>query len=307
MKKVVVIGANGFLGTNLSLSLSHQGYQVIALVDKRFPYDKLSGVNSLSCIEFSLENLQNLYGDKRFDGADMIYHMAWAGVNSTYKNNSELQVQNVMYGLYVMQFAEALNIKRILVPGSAAECSCGESVINGNNMPAPSDMYSASKAATHLICDTYCRQHGLELIWTQITSIYGPGRNDNNLITYAIKSLLNRECPSFTGLEQEWDYLYIDDLIEALIALGENGIGGKVYPIGSGTHQQMNEYVRVIRDLIDPSLPVGIGDLPYKNPDKIDNQIMDISELHKDTGFVPKMSFEEGIARTIDYFRKQQS
>lgn len=155
-------------------------------------------------------------------------------------------------------------------------------------------MYSASKVATKYICQTFAKQQGLELIWTAITSIYGPGRNDNNLITYAIKSLLKGEKPSFTKLEQKWDYLYIDDLIDALIATGEKGIGGKTYPIGSGEHRQMSEYVKIIRDHIDESLPLGIGDLPYKNK-TIDNQILDISSLQQDTGFQPKVTFEQGL------------
>ena len=118
-----------------------------------------------------------------------------------------------------------------------------------------------------------------------------------------VKTLLKGEKPSFTGLEQEWDYLFIDDLIMALIALGRKGIGGKTYPIGSGKHQQMAEYVKTIRDEINPSLPLGIGDLPYKNPDKIDNQILDISELINDTGFKPTIDFRTGIETVISYFK----
>ena len=131
-----------------------------------------------------------------------------------------------MYGLSVLQLAGRNGIKRIVIPGSASEYACGSGVIDGKGMPSPSDMYSASKVATKYICQTFAKQQGLELIWTAITSIYGPGRNDNNLITYAIKSLLKGEKPSFTKLEQKWDYLYIDDLIDALIATGEKGIGG---------------------------------------------------------------------------------
>lgn len=66
----------------------------------------------------------------------------------------------------------------------------------------------------------------------------------------------------------------------------------------------MIEYVQEIRSLIDPDLPIGIGDLPYKNG-KIDHQILDISELKRDTGFVPEFSFEKGILLTIEFFKKQ--
>lgn len=303
MKKVLVVGANGFLGSRLSIALSDQGYQVVALVDKRFPYDSINGKDGIITVEFILEEIEALNDSPILSDIDTLYHFAWAGVNALARNESEIQVQNVMFGLKVMEFAHHHQIRRVIVPGSAAEVSCGTGIITGKEKPAPSDMYSTAKVATRYVCQTYARQHNIDLIWTLITSIYGPGRNDNNLISYIIQTLLMGERPSTTGLEQKWDYLYVDDLIEALVLIGEKGVGGRVYPIGSGEHKQMREYVEIIRHLIDPSLPIGIGDIPYKNPNIIDNQILDISDLMADTGFSAKYSFERGISESIKYYK----
>lgn len=303
MNKVAIIGANGFIGSHLSLHLSANNYEVVALVAKGFPYENLKDKKGIICLEFSFEDLESLNHHPSLDGCSMIYHTAWAGVSTTYKNDAMTQVQNIQYGLKVLDFALENKIPRVIVPGSASEYACGQEKITGHNMAAPSDIYSATKVATRYICQTYARQHGLVFIWTAITSIYGPGRNDNNLITYAIKTLLKGEKPSFTGLEQQWDYLYIDDLMGALQAIGEKGVAGKIYPVGSGIHHQMRKYVEILRDEINPNLPLGIGDLPYKNA-TIDNQILDISELKEDTGFEPQFSFDEGIKRTIEYFKQ---
>lgn len=302
-QKVAVLGANGFIGSRLCLGLAEQGTTVLALVDKNFSYSHLQDNKGITCIEFSLQEVESLYNHELLRDVDFLYHMAWAGVHANFRNDAEVQAQNIIYGLKVMEFAEHQKIKRVLIPGSAAEVSCGNGIITGKESAAPSDLYSASKVATRYLCQTYAQKYDIDLIWTLITSIYGPGRDDNNLISYAIKMLLKGEKPSFTRLEQDWDYLYINDLIQALIALGKKGIGGKVYPIGSGEHQKMKEYVTTIRDYIDPSLPLGIGDLPYKNPDIIDNQVLDISELIHDTGFMPFMDFRKGIIKVIDYYK----
>ena len=299
--KVIIIGANGFIGRHLSQHLAAQGYEVVALVAQGFTYDFLLGKERITCLEFTFDSLSSLNGHPVLAGAQIIYHMAWTGVSTTYKNEAMTQAQNILYGLKVLEWADANGIRRVIVPGSASEYACGQGVIDGHNQPAPSDLYSASKVATRYVCQTYALQHNIDFIWTAITSIYGPGRNDNNLITYAIKTLLRGEKPSFTGLEQQWDYLYIDDLMSALQAIGERGHGGKIYPVGSGEHRQMCEYVKVLRDLINPALPLGIGDMPYKNK-TIDNQILDTSELRADTGFEPHYTFEQGIALTIQYF-----
>ena len=301
MQKVIVIGANGFLGSHLTLQLADKGNEVLALAYEGTEYGFLNGKEGIICKEFTFDNINDIDAC----GYDTIFHMAWAGVSTTFKNEALTQAQNILYGLKVLEFAEKNLIKKVVIPGSAAEVSCGQGVITGYETPAPSDLYSASKVATRYVCQTYARQHNIELVWTLITSIYGPGRNDNNLITYAIKTLLKGEKPSFTGLEQQWDYLYIDDLISALIALGEKGKGDKVYPVGSGEHRQMNEYVHMLRDMIDPELPLGIGDYPYKNPDKIDNQVLDITALKEDTDFVAHYTFERGVAKTIEYYKSQ--
>lgn len=306
MKKVLVLGANGYLGSRLALALADKRYEVVAFVDKRFPYQMLLNVPGIEAVEFVLEHIEDLNGHPSLNGVDTLYHFAWAGVNAQVRNEEEVQVQNVMFGIKVMEFAAQHDIKRVIVPGSAAEVSCGDGVITGKEVSAPSDMYSAAKVATRYVCQTYARLHNIELIWTLITSIYGPGRNDNNLISYAIQSLLKAEKPSFTGLEQQWDYLYVEDLLEAMILLGKKGIGGKVYPVGSGEHQQLKRCVEIIRNLINPENSVGIGDLPYKNPNKIDNQIMDITELKTDTGFNPQWDFEHGIAVVINDYKNKQ-
>lgn len=303
MRRIIILGANGFIGSRLTKYLAERGYEITAMVDGRYNYQFIKNIRHVRCLEFSLETLEQLNDDNSYEGIDFCYHLAWAGVNAKYRNDNEAQLQNINHSLKVIDFCKAHQIKKLLIPGSAAEVSCGNSVITGHDIPAPSDMYSATKVAVHYICKTYAEQNGIDLIWTLITSIYGPGRDDNNLLSYAIKSLLKNEKPSFTGLEQKWDYLYIDDLIIALEALGNRGFGGKCYPVASGQFHQMKEYVEIIRNFINPNAALGIGELPYKKPDKIDNQVFDISELTADTGFTPRMSFEEGIKKTIEYFK----
>lgn len=304
MRKVLIIGANGFLGNELTRYLLEKDIEIVAFVPTGFDYSNVSCLPGVICVEFTFGSLESLDQIEPVKGIDTIYNMAWIGVNAKDRNNAPLQLSNVKCNLEVAEYAKRNGISRLVVPGSAAQYACSGRVIDGTGSPAPSDMYSAAKVATYYYLSTYCSLNGLELIWSLVTSIYGTGRDDNNLLSYVIKSFLKGEKPLTTNLEQRWDYLHVDDLITALYLLGQKGIGGKIYPIGSGESKTLREYVEIIRDTMKSNIQIGFGDIPYKNS-KIDNQVLDISAIRNDTGFMPMHTFEEGIKDTITFFQNQ--
>ncbi len=305
MDKAIIIGANGFLGNKLARYLLQHNIRVTAFVPAGFDYANVSSLSGVVCREFSFGSLDILDSDDAVRDADTIYNMAWIGVNAKDRNNASLQLKNVACNLEVAEFARRNGIGRLIIPGSAAQYACSGRVIDGCGSPAPSDFYSAAKVATYDFIKSYCEFEGMELIWPLITSIYGTGRDDNNLLSYVIKSLLKGEKPSTTELEQRWDYLHVEDLMKALYLLGLKGKGGKVYPVGSGESRTLREYVGIIRDSINPELEIGTGEIPYKNG-VTDNQVLDISSLKEDTGFRPSYTFTDGIQEVINFFRQQQ-
>ena len=121
----------------------------------------------------------------------------------------------------------------------------------------------------------------------------------------SIKKMLKNETPEYTKAEQIWDYLYAEDMAKALYLVSEKGINNSIYCVGSGVSKVLKEYIEEIRNQINPELELKIG---YK--DYAENQVMnlsvDISDLTKDTGFVPEIDFKEGIRRTINWYKEKQ-
>lgn len=305
MRKVVITGAGGFIGRNLTRRLLQENILVygidIEAAQERILAD--AGVTPL-CVDIG--DKRELANILKTAQPDVFYHLAWAGVSTDVKNEVGTQVSNILLAMTVLEACEEAGCEHVIIPGSASEYAyCGQT-IDGQNAPAPGDAYAASKAAAQVLCQWYARQHGLNLNWLLIGSIYGPGRNDSNILTYTIKALLRGEEPQYTKLEQLWDYIYIDDLIEALYLLGLHGKPDGVYPIGSGQARPLAEYIRQIQAEIAPDAPLGIGALPYKFGSKPDNSVLDITSLREDTGFAPQVTFEEGIGQTIAYFREME-
>ena len=87
--------------------------------------------------------------------------------------------------------------------------------------------------------------------------------------------------------------------------MAESGRDGAIYPVGSGRIRPLREYFEALRDAIDPSLPLGLGEIPYP-PNQVMHLEADISELTRDTGFEPSTSFEEGIREVVRQYRQRQ-
>lgn len=305
MKRTVITGAGGFIGRNLTKRLLRENIQVYG-IDIDSAQERILAEENVIPLSVDIGNKKELSNILKVVKPDVFYHLAWAGVSTDIKNEVGMQVANIPLALTVLGACREASCEHIIIPGSASEYAyCGQ-VIDGQNRPAPGDAYAASKAAAQVLCQWYARQYGLNLNWLLIGSIYGPGRDDSNILTYTIKALLHGEEPKYTKLEQMWDYIYIDDLIEALYLLGLHGKPDGVYPVGSGQVQPLANYIRQIQAEIAPDAALGIGALPYKFGSKPDNSVLDITKLQKDTGFIPQVLFEEGISRTIAYFREME-
>ena len=302
MSTVVITGADGFIGSHLCRAYSEAGYDVAALVLPDSPtagrIKNLQGVTVLPC---DFQNLVGIASQIPQEPA-AFYHLAWGGVSPEERNSIQVQFPNLQLSLDAVQLAGTIRAKRFVLPGSTMEYMYGDGEITGHDVPTPQNLYGATKIAARYLCEALARQIKVPFIYAVITGVYGADRRDNNVIFYVIDQLLSKKKPALTELRQKWDYIHIDDLTQALILIGQKGIPGKCYAVGHGDNISLSEYVIQIRDMIDPALPLGIGEIPYQS-ECLPRSCIDISELQRDTGFEPKISFPVGINNVIDQIR----
>ncbi len=298
MKTVVLTGGTGFIGSWLVKTLLEQSVEVIVLVRN---IDKIKQeLGKIRAIEFDSEEYFRLQSQK--EPIDVFYHLGWAGVATSDKNDCDLQMKNIDFSMKMLEYAEQIGAKKFVGIGTVAEYAFCENILDVNAKQTPNDMYGAAKTATHYLLETRARILDIPFIWTVVPSTFGEGRRDNNIITYTIMSLLRGEVPRYGYLTQMWDFLYVGEVARALYLIGESGQTGKTYAIGSGVFKPLKDYIMMIRDIINPNLELGIGEIPALS-DKAFSSCVSIYDLTKDTGFVPRITFEEGIKRTIDYYR----
>lgn len=303
MNKVIVTGGTGFVGKWLTAELTKQGIEVIVLARKHSVKEESLNGSRVKYILYDSEEYEHLAVEEQ-GNIDVFYHLAWGGVSAEEKNDCEIQLNNIGFSVKMLELAGRLNVGKFIATGTVAEYSMCESIMDVNARQTPNDMYGAAKTATHYMLETRARMLGIPFIWAVLPSTFGEGRRDSNIITYTIVSLLRKEKPCYGDLMQMWDFLYVAEVARALRYIGEKGITEKNYAIGSGIFKPLKNYIETIRDIIDPALPLGIGEVPSLSK-KAFSSCVSIYDLTKDTGYIPEIGFEEGIRRTIPYYREK--
>lgn len=299
MKRVAITGTTGMIGRALAELLMSEGIEVLLLGN---PRSKRLGNMAKGPLATTAPCSIDAYADfvPPDDRTwDVFYHLAWSGTFGDTRNNLSAQAHNIQHSLDAVDLAHRLGCKTFIGAGSQAEYGRVDGVLGPDTPANPENGYGIAKFAASRMTLLRCEQLGLRHVWMRIISAYGPYDGAQTMISTTIAALLKGEKPILTPCEQQWDYIYQDDVARAMMLAGKKGRHGAVYPLGSGQTRPLREYVETIRDAIDPALPLGIGERPYA-----ERQVMrleaDISALTEDTGFTPQVEFSRGVRLTVE-------
>lgn len=302
MKKAIVTGANGFIGTALCKALCEKGIQVIAVV--RNEDENISGINNLaglSIVYADLSEFNNLHSLIKDNDVDVFYHLAWVGSAGPLRGDYEVQLNNVKYTCETVKASKDIGCKRFVFASSIMEYEI-QAVMESEMVPSINTLYSTAKVSADYMARTLANHLGIEYIRAVISNIYGPGELSPRLINTSIRKILNNEHCSFSAGEQMYDFIYIDDAAKEFVCIGEKGVNNRTYYIGSQNPKKLKEFLIELGDTVNPEVKLGIGELEF-NGVTLSYDEFDINAVKNDTGFVPEISFKEGIKRTADWIK----
>lgn len=305
MNRVFVTGAAGFVGSNVLRRLMTEGREVAVLLrsssDRRRIDHMLGRCTVIAGDLTDVEAMRPALSRFAPDGA---IHLAWEGVKGA-DRNSDVQLRNIHASFELYRLAQDVGCRHFVGLGSQAEYGPLAGRISEDAPKNPTTVYGAAKLATGIVLERSAATAGRSFAWMRLFSSYGPDDDPSWLIPYMVGRLLAGEKPSLTRAEQVWDYLHVDDVAAGIIAALDSASCG-VFNLGSGQARPLHEIITMIRDRIDPSLPLGFGEVPYR-PDQVMHLEADISRLSAASGWVPRVSLEAGIAATVDWYRNKGS
>ena len=307
MKNVVITGATSMIGASLVHSLveNNAAERIYAVVRRGCTkLSRLPDSNRIIIVECDIEEYKKLPSLIRIF-CDVFYHFAWLATGKSGIRNAAIkqQEQNIGFALEALSAAKALHCSKFIGAGSQAEYGpLNLSCIAPDSPTNPVEAYGVAKLAAGKLIRMQAELWKMNCLWVRIFSIYGRFDAPGTLISSTIQKLLCGERPAFTKGVQRWDYLYDYDAGNAFRLIGEKAEGNKVYCLGSGQAKPLREYIEQIRNLINPAMSLGFGEIPYsENP--VMNLCADISSLEADIGWRPRISFEDGIKEIIDWQR----
>ena len=302
MEKVIVTGATGMIGASMIEQMVADDIEVTAVIRPNSKKRKnLIEHKNISVIECDISDLLTLK-ERLKNEYDTFYHFAWDGTYGDSRNDVMLQEKNVHNTLEAVEAAHALGCKVFIGAGSQAEFGFVEGELSDKIPKNPVTGYGSAKYTAGKLSAIMCERLGIRQSWGRIVSTYGPGDNSYTMVMSSVIGMLKGERMSFTKGDQIWDYIYGGDCARAFYLIGKYGKHGKAYTIGSGKSRLLREYITAIRDVVNPSLEIGIGEMSYY-PNQVMKLVADISELMEDTGFEPQVTFEEGVRRTMEWYQ----
>ncbi|MGN8631777.1 NAD-dependent epimerase/dehydratase family protein [Blautia sp. HCP3S3_G3] len=303
MRKAIVTGANGFIGTALCKELSRQGISVIAVVrNKEENVSSIESLRGLRIVYSDLSEFKNLHEVISDRDVDVLYHLAWVGSAGPLRGNAEVQFNNIKYTCDTVEACSKMDCKRFVFASSIMEYEI-EAVMSTDATPGINTLYSSAKVSADYMARTIAGSLGIDYIRAVISNIFGPGELSPRLVNTSIRKLLNGEHCAFSAGEQTYDFIYIDDAAKTFVAIGEKGVANRTYYIGSQNPKPLKEFLCELRDQVDPNIEIGLGEIPFNGVSLTYNEF-NIHAVKEDTGFVPTVSFSEGIQNTIKWIKE---
>ena len=316
---VLVTGAAGFIGSYVCQRLLDRGDAVLGVDDLNPYYDpalkqarlaRLEGRPGFSFAELDIATEGALAGAAAGRGITRIVHLAaQAGVRHSIDNPRAYVRANLVGHFEVLELCRALPGFRHLVYASSSSVYGGNTKVpfsEDDKVDTPVSLYAATKKADELMSYSYAHLYGLPQTALRFFTVYGPwGRPDMAYWLFTKAIVGGKPVRVFNNGDMWRDFTYIDDVVDAVLAVLDRPPRGdvppaRIYNIGNNNPVRLSDFIDILEKLLGAR-----ADRRYEpmQPGDVERTYADIAALERDFGFRPRTSIEEGLARFVAWYR----
>jgi len=299
-KRVLVTGADGFAGAHLCEELLKEGAEVRAFIRS----GAIKNLESLEGIEIARGDVLDAQSLKNaMKQIDIVFHAAALTlIPETRAMMTNTFSINAGGTLNVLLAAKERAVKRVVYVSTCHVYGKQENFpITEESRPNPIDIYSSSKLAAEHLCTSFVKMFGLDVLISRAFNHFGPRQRQEFLIPEVITKLLREDELTLGNPKPTRDYSYVKDVVRGYLLLAQHGQPDEVYHFCTGVE-------RSVKEILETIIRVGgFSSEPKWNPAhrKVDipRSYGDFSKAKRELGWEPKVSFEEGIRKTIEWYK----
>jgi len=301
-----VTGGTGFIGSHLVRHLVESGDAVAVLLRPESDPWRIEDIRDrVEVIAGRLSESDNLSRQLVDFKPDVVYHLGWFGSGPSGREDPRQLTENVDDALGLVQLAADVGAQTWVGLGSQAEYGPTPTVLDESTPTRPVTAYGIAKLSAGLLTRDLCAVRSLRHVWLRLVTAYGPADQPSYLIPHVTLTLLRGGRPALTEGSQPGDFLHVTDTCSAIRAAASTESCTGTYVLASGNHRPVREVALTIRDMIDPGLEIGLGELiPDRPPVGLRG---DPRALANATGWSPKVPLKAGLVGCIDWYRQNLS
>lgn len=313
---IFVTGGAGFIGSHLCGRLLREGHRVVCLDNfddfyepeiKRRNVQEAMGKAQFELIEGDIRDTQlipRIFRDRTFD---VVVHLAArAGVRPSIDYPKLYEEINIQGTINLLDACRELGVKSYVFASSSSVYGGNRKVpfSEEDRVETPISPYGTTKRAGELFCYTYHRLYGINIACLRYFTVYGP-RQRPEMAIHKFTRLIegNERLPMYGDGQSIRDYTYIDDIIDGTMGAIYGNKGYEIYNLGESHTTSLSDLIRMLEQALGKraiieGLPEQRGDMPvtYAN----------IEKARRKLGYAPRVSMEEGIARFVEWYRKNR-
>ena len=307
-KKILITGATGFIGSHLTRKLVEKGFEVGIIKRKKSNLWRISSLmNKLSIYDADLRDIHKVSEAISHFNPDVIFHLAtYYAVEHKSEEVSLMVDTNVLGTIYLLESSRESKVRLFVNTSSCAVYKESKVKLRENSCLEPINFYALTKLQAEQACSFYTKKYGLKTVTFRLFPPYGPADQERRLIPYAIKSFLEEKKLRLTTGEQKWDFVYIDDIIEAylkLLNMSNLPIEHEIFNIGTGNVVSVREVIERIKYIFGVALEPDWGVIPHR---KSETWFLcaDINKAKNILKWQPKTQIlREGLDLTVKWYK----
>lgn len=297
-RRLLVTGGAGGIGANLIRTLLAAGCAVDAVIRPGSPAWRLADVQG-ALTRHTADVADAAQLDQVFTRVqpDVVFHLAVPRGHDALARDEMLRV-NVMGAQALMRCTRQHGVSRLVVAGSSLEYAPTATALTEQDPVAPLTWHGATKAAASVLYRQAAAEHGLPVALLRLFHVYGPWESAHRLAPTAIRAALGGHTMPLTDQDIRRDWVYVDDVCEALLLAADKAAPGDIYNIGSGVETSNAELLACVQSVVARPIRLAAQAIPPRITDA-PHRFADPSLARRQLGWTPRHNLAQGLRRTV--------